>query len=91
MEAEDALVTWIDENFVRDANAWERTTTLYAAWSAWCHKTGEYAGNMKRFSQTLEMRGATHGVTYQRHHKNGRGFRGLRLVGDANAYCHAGS
>jgi putative DNA primase/helicase len=80
MEAEDALTAWIEEQCIRDPQAWERTTALYAAWKAWADKSGEYAGSMKRFSQTLEKRD---GVTYERDRQMGRGFRGLRLVGDA--------
>jgi putative DNA primase/helicase len=83
MEAEDALTAWIEEDCIRDINAWERTTTLYAAWKAWADKSGEHAGSMKRFSQTLETRG---GVIYERDRQMGCGFRGLRLVGDANLF-----
>ena len=82
MEAEDALTAFIDEQCIRDPNAWERTTTLYAGWKAWAEKSGEFVGSMKRFLQTLETRGTSYGVTYERS-KTGRGFRGLRLVGDA--------
>ena len=86
MEAEDALTTWIDEYCVCDANSWERTQTLFAGWKVWCKKSGEYAGNMKRFAQTLELRGSAHGIVYQRHKEKGRGFRGLRVIGDAHHY-----
>ena len=82
LEAEDALGIWIDEQCVRDPNAWEKTTTLYAAWKEWADKSGEYAGSMKRFLQTLELRGSSYGVVYERDRARGRGFRGLRLVGN---------
>jgi hypothetical protein len=59
---------------------------LFAGWQHYCEKTGEYAGNMKRFSQTLELRGALYGIVYQRHKEKGRGFRGLRPIGDAHRY-----
>jgi hypothetical protein len=41
---------------------------------------------MKRFSQRLELYGAAYGIVYQRHMTKGRGFRGLRIVGDAPSY-----
>jgi putative DNA primase/helicase len=83
MQAEDALFAWIDEYCILDANAWEKTTTLYTGWKAWAEKSGEYVGSMKRFSQNLEERGPSKGVYYKRHMTFGRGFLGLRLVGDA--------
>jgi putative DNA primase/helicase len=86
MEAEDALTAWVEEWCERDASAWERTITLYEAWAIWCKKTGEYPGTIRRFSQTLEARGQAFGAYYQRDRKKGRGFRGLRLIGDALAY-----
>ena len=73
---------WIEEYCVRDANAWEKTTTLYAAWKAWAEKSGEYVGSIKRFSQALEKRG-NEGIVYKRDKQRGRGFRGLQLIGDA--------
>jgi putative DNA primase/helicase len=82
LEAEDALGAWIDEQCIRDPNAWEKTTTLYAAWKEWADRSGEYAGSLKRFSQILELRGSGYGVSYQRDKARGRGFRGLRLVGN---------
>jgi putative DNA primase/helicase len=78
LQAEDALSAWMDEQCIRELDAWENTTTLYAAWKAWADKAGEYAGTMRRFAQTLEMRG----LTYERR-KKARGFRGVRLLGDA--------
>jgi putative DNA primase/helicase len=86
MEAEDALGTWIEEYCIRDPNAWEKTTTLYAGWKAWAEKAGEYIGSMKHFSQMLETRGPGYGVFYLRHREKGRGFRGLRLTGDAGTW-----
>jgi len=87
MEAEDALTSWLEDYCEHDPNAWEGTTALFGAWSAWCGKTGEYAGTMKRFLRTLEMRGAAFGLERARHPKTKhRGYRGLRLVGDADAY-----
>jgi putative DNA primase/helicase len=86
LEAEDAFKVWIEEYGMLDANAWEKTITLFAGWKAWCEKSGEYVGNIKRFSQLLELRGAAYAIVYQRHMTQGRGFRGLRLIGDAQHY-----
>ena len=77
LQAEDALAAWIDEQCIHDPNAWERTTTLFAAWKKWADSGGEYAGTIRRFAQNLE----SHGMTYERQSR-ARGFRGLRLVGD---------
>jgi putative DNA primase/helicase len=86
MDAENAFANWLDEYCELDANAWEKTQTLFAGWKTYCDKTGEYLGNMKRFAQTLELRGAAYGIHYHRDRKKGRGFRGLRLIGDAHLY-----
>jgi len=77
LEAEDALAAWLDEACTRDANAWETTTALYASWTSWADHTGEHAGSMKRFVQSVEARGL---VPERRNH--GRGFAGLRLRSD---------
>jgi putative DNA primase/helicase len=87
MEAEDALKIWIDEYCEFDANAWESIQTLFAGWKAWCDKSSEYVGSMKRFSQRLELYGAAYGIHYHRDSKKGRGFNGIRLVGDAPRYA----
>jgi len=86
MDTENAFGNWLEEYCELDANAWEKTQTLFAGWKAYCDKTGEYLGNMKRFAQNLELRGTAYGIVYQRHMTKGRGFRGLRLVGDAPNY-----
>ena len=83
LEDEDAFAAWIDEYCICDRQAWEKTTTLYAGWKAWCDRNGEFAGTVRRFSQTLQQRGTAYHTTYERDRQRGRGFRGLRLVGDA--------
>ena len=40
-----------------DPNGWESTTNLFASWTAWSTKAGEYTGTMRRFVQNLETRG----------------------------------
>jgi putative DNA primase/helicase len=75
LEAEDAMAAWIEDAGQRDPNAWERSSDLFASWSAWATKAGEYVGAMKRFLGNLE----TKGFTYERR-KDGRGYRGMRLL-----------
>jgi putative DNA primase/helicase len=75
LEAEDAIAAWMDECCERDPNAWEKTATLFASWSTWADKTGEYVGSQRRFVERLESRG----ITPLRRH-DGRGFTGIRLL-----------
>jgi putative DNA primase/helicase len=86
LEGEDAFAAWIEEYCALGTNAWERMQTLFAGWKAYCDKTGEYVGTIRRFSQTLELRGTTYGIVPQRDRDKGRGFRGIRLIGDAPRY-----
>ena len=74
LSAEDAIAAWIDDSASRSTSAWELLAELFASWAAWAERTGEYAGSMKRFAQTLETRG------FLRHKTNrGQGFYGLKL------------
>jgi putative DNA primase/helicase len=83
MEAEDALAAWIDGRCERDQSAWEQSSALFASWTSWAEQTGEFAGSMKRFAQTLEGRG------FRRHKMNrGQGFYGLRLNVDLDLSHH---
>jgi P4 family phage/plasmid primase-like protien len=75
-EAEDAIGRWIDERCVRGPHHTEGSTALYTSWKAWAEANGEYAGSMKRFSETLSNRGFPKQDTRQ-----ARGFRGIALKG----------
>jgi putative DNA primase/helicase len=75
LEAEDAVAAWLDECCQRDRNAWERTSALFASWSTWADKTGEYIGSQPRFVERLESRGIT-----PLRRRDGRGFTGIRLL-----------
>jgi putative DNA primase/helicase len=77
LEAEDAIATWIEECCERDPNAWEKTTALFASWSAWAEKAGEYVGSLKRFTERLKSR-ENCGISFHRR-IDGRGFAGIRL------------
>jgi putative DNA primase/helicase len=89
LEAEDAMAAWIEEAGQRDPNAWEKSSDLFASWSAWAAwatKAGEYVGAMKRFLGVLE----TKGFTYERRKDGARvsriapfplfRFRGVALI-----------
>lgn len=76
LESEDAIAAWLDELAERDANSFTKTADLFASWSAWAEKAGEYVGSSKRFAQALEVRG----FVPHRHRQLGRGFTGIRLT-----------
>jgi len=78
-EAEDAIGRWIDERCVRGPQYSEGSTALYTSWKAWAEANGEYAGSMKRFSESLSNRGFQKRNTAQ-----ARGFRGIGLK-DSNS------
>lgn len=73
LEAEDAVAAWLDECCERDPNTWTGSGELFAAWTAWAQKAGEYVGTSKRFVQALETRGFQ-----SMRRQNIRGFLGLR-------------
>ena len=75
LEAEDALSAWIDDRCQRDPNAWASSADLYLSWKSWAEQSGEYAGTMRRFGQTLEARGFM-----PLRKRSGRGFTGLRVI-----------
>ncbi len=74
LEAEDAVLAWIDECCERDPGSWSASNALYTSWKAWADKIGEYAGSSKGFGQTLEARGFP-----RRRRMNARGYLGLRV------------
>jgi putative DNA primase/helicase len=79
LEAEDAMTARIADCCELDPNAWVSSIDLFASWSAWAQKAGEYVGAQKKFVQRLESRP---GITArrERHYSNPqRGFSGLRL------------
>jgi putative DNA primase/helicase len=76
LESEDAISAWLEDCATRDANAFAKNSELFASWSEWAGKSGEYVGSQKRFSQNLETRG----FAPQRHRQLGRGFHGIRLM-----------
>lgn len=76
MEGQDAVAAWIEETCERDPNAWERSMSLFANWRAWAERSGEFAGDIKRFRDRLEARGI---FTKREPGTGQRGFQGVRL------------
>jgi putative DNA primase/helicase len=58
LEAEDAIAAWISDCCEIDPNHWEKRNALFASWSAWATKAGEFIGSLKRFVERLESRPA---------------------------------
>jgi putative DNA primase/helicase len=77
LEAEDTMAAWIDESCEIDPNHWEKHSDLFASWSAWATKSGEFVGSLKRFLERLENRA---GIVPKRL-DNRRGCYGLRVLG----------
>src|SRR5262249_38605002 len=75
LQAEDAIANWIEDCATRDPVAFAKNSELFASWTEWATKAGEYVGSQKRFSQHLLDR------QFERHRDKhlGRGFRGIKL------------
>jgi putative DNA primase/helicase len=76
LEAEDAMATWIDECCTTRPDDETTTAALFASWSTWANKAGEFVGSMKRFSQNLQARG----FEPKRNSLGKSGFRGIRAT-----------
>jgi putative DNA primase/helicase len=76
LEAEDAVAAWMADWCEPDKTAWENSTALFASFKAWAEANGEYVGNQRRLAQSLERERTM----------KARGFRGLRLTGDARRH-----
>jgi putative DNA primase/helicase len=57
LEAEDAMAAWLEEECIRDPNAWTRTHALFASWRSWAEKCAEPYGSTKSFRDRMEARG----------------------------------
>jgi putative DNA primase/helicase len=77
LEAQDAIAAWIDDQCERHPSAWERSAVLFASWKIWAERSGEHAGDIKRFRDRLESRG----IECKRESGTGqRGYQGLKLL-----------
>jgi len=75
---EDTIGLFLAERCIDDPNATVEVKDLFAAWTEWSARAGEFTGSIKRFSTALAARGLKRGQD--------RGTRraiifGLRLVG----------
>ena len=82
LEFEDAVAAWMEECGDRNPAAWEKSSDLFASWTGWATKAGEYVGSQKRFAQLLENKQ----LSFKRQNK-ARGYFGLRLVGSSGYGC----
>jgi putative DNA primase/helicase len=73
--AQDSFSTWLQECCERDPNAWTGSTPLFASWKTWAEKTGIRHGNIKEFSDAMDLAGFARKPT-----KTGKGYEGLRLA-----------
>jgi putative DNA primase/helicase len=57
LETQDALASWIDDDCIQDAQAWDSSKMLWASWKLWAERCGEFIGNRKTFGERLERHG----------------------------------
>jgi putative DNA primase/helicase len=70
-DTEDALGLWLLECCQTGSNDKATSRELFASWTQWTARTGEYTGTLKRFSQNLIARGF----------KSDRNNRGAGFIG----------
>lgn len=75
LDAEDAIMTWVEACCDRSPSAFETTTALFNSWKSWAERNNEPAGGSKRFGQALEQ----HGFRREKREK-GNGFIGLNII-----------
>ncbi len=79
LQTQDSLAAWIEDCCETSPNAWDTPAELFASWTAWADKAGEYVGTQRVFGDRLEAAGfrrnRTHGV---------RQYVGLRLKSSNN-------
>lgn len=73
---EDALGRWMAEACDVGPARTELTAALYGAWKNWAEAAGEYAGSIRRFSESLAARGFE---KWREPRSTRMGFRGLAL------------
>ena len=76
LAAEDAFANWLEECCEQSSNAQTELRDLYASWSKWCERTGEFSGSQKNFSRLIETRGYIKALIG---HAKRAGFRGLAI------------
>jgi putative DNA primase/helicase len=53
LNSEDAVAAWITDCCERRSTAFEATADLYSSFTAWCDRSGEFAGARKHFREKL--------------------------------------
>ncbi len=74
LDSEDAFSLWFEESCDASVDGFETSSALFASWKSWATGAGEFAGSVKRFSQTMQGHGYAVG---RRSHA--RGFEGVSL------------
>jgi putative DNA primase/helicase len=59
LNAEDSVTAWIADCCERMPTAFEATVDLYASFTAWCERSGEFAGARKHFREKLMLQELT--------------------------------
>jgi putative DNA primase/helicase len=75
LDEADTILEWLTECCERDPRAAETAKELFACYSDWCKKSGEWPGSKKEFSQAL----ADHGLARDRTNSSRR-FHGIRIT-----------
>jgi putative DNA primase/helicase len=76
LEAQDSVAIWISE-CCKIGSGYALSEALFASWTGYCNRTGEYVGSQKRLSEKLEAMG----LTPKRQGGTGkRGFEGITIV-----------
>jgi putative DNA primase/helicase len=74
---QDSFSLWVEDRCERNANAWTKTTELFASWKDWAEKAGVRFGAMTEFGDTLTKEGFS-----WKHTEMGNGYWGLLVRQD---------
>jgi putative DNA primase/helicase len=76
LQGEDAILTWLSERCVRDANARVEADQLFGSWAVWAKVAGEPIGTKKEFYGAMRQ----HKFEDKRDNKGKRHFHGLDVI-----------
>jgi P4 family phage/plasmid primase-like protien len=79
----DTLCAFVEEECELDADAWVSRPALYRAYKAWCEEGGRFALSAANFNERLVTNYS--GRVELRTREGGRGWLGLRYVGEEGA------
>jgi putative DNA primase/helicase len=80
LKAQDSFAAWVEEECERDANAWARSTELFANWRQWAEQNGVAYGDTRQFRDRLETRGFEHKPDGKTRRAGYQGIRAKTLV-----------